>query len=191
MSAGQRLAPALAHGVRAPGAQHPGRHVVDGDEGGRRWVVCRHFLEHQRGVEARQGETTNRFGRVQAAETQLAGFGDGGFGEDGLRVPLGGVGREFGHREIARRLRKGALVFVEFKVHRRFSCCVLLLFLIAASAYGISARALSGSKLNHAQTSSAAYQFGAAKYQRTPRKDRPAALASPPFPRSKRKGGAA
>jgi hypothetical protein len=94
---------------------------VDGDEGGGAGVDGRHFLEHQRGIKAGQGEAAGILRGIQPAKPQLAGFGNGFFGEDGFGVPLRGVGGQLGHSEIARSLCKGALVFVQFKVHRRVS----------------------------------------------------------------------
>ena len=95
----------------APGAEHPGRHVVDGDEGGGRRIDRGHLLEHQRGVEARQRQAADALGRIEAAEAQFAGLGDRVLREDRLGVPARGVRREFALRELARRLarRRAAL----------------------------------------------------------------------------------
>src|ERR1700751_3730653 len=66
-SAGQVRTPLLAHRGAAPGAEHPRRHVVDGDEGRGRRIDRGHLLEHQRRVETRQRQPLDAFRRIEPA----------------------------------------------------------------------------------------------------------------------------
>ena len=107
----QAPAVALADLRCPPGAEHPGRHVVDADECGGRRIDRGHFLEHQRRVQTRQRQAADAFGRVQAAEAQGTGLLDRLLGKDALAVPLGRMRRELALREFTRRVGKGALFF--------------------------------------------------------------------------------
>ena len=129
LAAGECLAPFGAHRIGGPGAQHPGRHVVDGDEGRGAGINRRQLLKHQGGIQPGQLQAANALGRIQAAKAQLARFGDGLHREDALGIPVRSVRGQLGLGKLPRRIGKGALVFVEFKIHTG------LLILIAISAY--------------------------------------------------------
>ena len=84
---------------------------MDADEGGGRGVDRRHFLEHQGGVEAGQGQAAGCLGRIEATKPEFTRFGDGFFGKGAFGVPSGGMGRELGLGERPGRFGIGALFF--------------------------------------------------------------------------------
>ena len=109
-----------------PGAQHPGRHVVDGDEGGGAGVHGRHFFKDQRGVEPGQGEAASGFGGVQAIKSPARPPWRWLLWGRCLLRPSARRGVPARPGKVAGGLGKGALLFGEFKVHGVLSlgfCC--------------------------------------------------------------------
>src|SRR5690606_8457968 len=133
LAAGQQWPPMVAHPGLSPGSDHPCGHVVDGDEGGGGRIDRGHFLEYQRGIEARQAQAADRFGRIHGAESEFSRLGEGFAGEDVLLVPLRGVRGEFPLREFTGGLCKGLLLLGEAKIHG--ACLRILYGAVAACSW--------------------------------------------------------
>ena len=80
-----------AGGVGAPGGEHPGAHVVDGEEGGGGGAGLGQGLEDEGGVEAGEAGAALVLGDVHGGEAEGAGLGEDGAGDAGL-LPGEGVG---------------------------------------------------------------------------------------------------
>ena len=126
LAAHQRPVPALAHRLGAEPGQHPGGHVVDGDERGGGGAARRHPLEDQRRVEPAQAHAALVLVAVQRAEAQLAGAADGVLGEGAVLVPLGGERRQLLIGELARGVAERQLLVGEVEVHGYFRLMVML-----------------------------------------------------------------
>jgi hypothetical protein len=106
-----------AQSVRSEPVDHPGRHIVDRDEGRRRHVAARQLLEDHGRLDPAQGHAAVLLSGIDAAEAHLGRLFHHIDGEMLLLVPAGGVGRQLGVGEGARRVLNGALVVGKGEVH--------------------------------------------------------------------------
>ena len=107
---GGEQSPQWSRTAGGPGAQHPGGHVVDGDEGGGAGVNRRHFFKHQRGVPGGAGEAACGFRAYRPQKPSSPALAMA-FGEDAFGVPLGRVRGPVRPGKVAGGLGKGALFF--------------------------------------------------------------------------------
>ena len=115
----------LALGVVAEGIDHPGRHVVDRDEGRHRRAALRQRLEDQRGVETRQRRAADIVADIDAADAELGGLAHHVDREMLLLVPADRMRRDFLRGEIPRHVANRNLVLVECELHALFALTVV------------------------------------------------------------------
>ena len=98
---------------------HPGRHVVDGQEGRRRGTRRGQLLEDHGRIEPRQSQATVLAVGVETAESQLAREAQRLAREMVVRVPPCRVRRDLLAGERPRGLLEGPLLLGELEVHPR------------------------------------------------------------------------
>ncbi len=110
--------PFLALRVIAIGVDHPRRHVVDRDIGGRGGAALRQLLVDQGGIERGERGAADVLLDVHAAEAEGRRLAQGIDRKDLLLVPIGRVRHHLFARKRARRLLKRPLLLAEIEVHR-------------------------------------------------------------------------
>ena len=108
---------ALAQRVVPEAVDHPGGHVVDRDIGRGGGAAGRKLLEHHGGVRAREARAADILAHIEAAEAERGRLAQFGLGENALRIPARGIGREHILREAAGGVLKCLLVFGKRKIH--------------------------------------------------------------------------
>ncbi len=107
--------PALC--IVAEGVDHPGCHIVDGDEGCRRRAAACQLFQNQRRVDTAQPAAADIVAHIKAAEAQRGG-GAQGFGRENRRlVPRLRMRRHLLAREIGGERLEGTLLLRELEVH--------------------------------------------------------------------------
>ena len=111
--------PCLALLLGAEGVDHPGAHVVDGDEGGDRRAAIGERLEDQCGVEPAEARAADILAHIDAGEAQLADRAHDILGEMPGLVPLERLWREVFVGEGPRHFGNGDLFLAQFEIHVR------------------------------------------------------------------------
>ena len=106
-----------ADGVAAVGRDHPGAHVVDGDEGGDGRAGLGERLEDQGGVEAGQAGAAHVLGHVHGGEAEGGGLLQHVAG-DAFGLPGLGVGGDLRLAEVAGHVADRLLFLGEREVHQ-------------------------------------------------------------------------
>ena len=109
--------PVLALGVAAVGIDHPGRHVVDRDEGRHGRAARRQRLEDQRRVEPRQAGAADILADVDAAHAERRGLAHHVDRKMLVLVPAQRVRRDLLRRKRQRHVANRDLILVESELH--------------------------------------------------------------------------